>query len=127
MHAADTNVIVRLLTRDDPKQLALAEAEAVRGLWISHIVLLETSWVLESSYARGRDDIADAFEMLLANAMIVIQDPDVVAGALAEFRAHQAIELSDCLILAIARKAGHLPLATFDRKLAKIDGVALLK
>jgi predicted nucleic-acid-binding protein len=127
MRSADTNVIVRLLTRDDPKQLALAEAEAVPGLWISHIVLLETSWVLESSYGRSRKDVADAFEMLLSNAKVMIQDPDVVAGALGEFRAHEAIELSDCLILALARKAGHLPLATFDRKLAKIDGVALLK
>jgi predicted nucleic-acid-binding protein len=105
----------------------VAEAEAVRGLWISHIVLLATSWVLESSYGRGRKDIADAFEMLLSNAKIMIQDPDVVAGALAEFRANQAIELSDCLILAIARKAGHVPLVTFDRKLARMDGVALLK
>jgi predicted nucleic-acid-binding protein len=127
MHAADTNVIVRLLTRDDPKQLVLAEAEASRGLWISHIVLLETSWVLESSFGRSRHDIADALGMLLANAKIMVQDSDVVAEALAQFRAHRAVELSDCLIFAIARKAGHLPLATFDRKLARMDGVALLK
>jgi predicted nucleic-acid-binding protein len=126
MQAADTNVIVRLLARDDSKQLAAAEAQAARGLWISHIVLLETSWVLESSYGIGRRDIADAVEMLLANPKLAIQDPDVVASALAEFRAHRAIELSDCLILATARKVGHLPLATFDRKLAKVDDVALL-
>jgi predicted nucleic-acid-binding protein len=126
MRAADTNVIVRLLARDDRKQLATAEAQAARGLWVSHMVLLETSWVLESSYGRSRQDIADAIEMLLASPKVTVQDPDVVAGALAEFRAHRAVELADCLILVIARKAGHFPLATFDRKLAKLDGTELL-
>jgi predicted nucleic acid-binding protein len=117
-------VIVRLLTRDDLKQLAVAEAEAavVFGSPTSCC-----SKYLGCSFGSSRHDIVDAFEMLLANANVMIQDPDVVAGALAEFRAHRAIELSDCLMLATARKAGHLPLATLDRKLAKMEGVALLK
>jgi predicted nucleic-acid-binding protein len=126
MRAADTNVLVRLLVRDDSKQLAAAEAQAAHGLWVSHLVLLETSWVLESVFGRRRADIADTIGMLLGSAQVTVQDPDVVAAALAEFRAHRAVEFADCLILATARKAGHLPLATFDRRLAKLDGADLL-
>jgi predicted nucleic acid-binding protein len=33
---------------------------------------------------------------------------------------------SDCLVLEIARKAGHLPLGTFDRNLSKLDGAQKL-
>jgi len=36
------------------------------------------------------------------------------------------IALSDCLVLEIARKAGHVPLGAFDRQLAKLDGVQKL-
>jgi predicted nucleic acid-binding protein len=34
---------------------------------------------------------------------------------------------SDCLVLETARKAGHLPLGTFDRDLAKLDGAVRLQ
>jgi predicted nucleic-acid-binding protein len=127
MRAADTNVIVRLLARDDARQLAAAETQVARGLWVSHIVLLETAWVLTAAYGLARDDIADAIDMLLVNANLTIQDSDAVAAAAAQYRAHRSVELADCLILAVARKAGHLPLATFDRNLAKLEGAELLK
>ena len=42
------------------------------------------------------------------------------------FRSRPALGFSDCLILEIARKAGHLPLGTFDRELGKIDGAKRL-
>jgi predicted nucleic acid-binding protein len=45
-----------------------------------------------------------------------------VAAALEQYRKRPALEFSDCLILETARKAGHLPLGTFDRNLAKLDG-----
>jgi predicted nucleic acid-binding protein len=52
----------------------------------------------------------------------VLQDADVVTFALAAYRARPALGFSDCLVLEIARKAGHLPLATFDRALARAPG-----
>ena len=127
MHAVDTNVLVRLLTRDDVKQTAVAEAFVAKGAWVSHVVLVETTWVLSSVYARSAQQIADAIALLLEHESLVLQDPDVVVLALAQLRRRSAIGFSDCLILEIARKAGHLPLGSFDRTLGRIDGVHKLK
>jgi predicted nucleic acid-binding protein len=60
--------------------------------------------------------------MLLNHRDLAIQDPDVVAAALENFRAKPALGFSDCLVLEIARRAGHLPLGTFDKALSKLDG-----
>jgi len=49
-----------------------------------------------------------------------------VAQALARFRSRPSLGFSDCLVLEIARKAGHLPLGTFDRGLAKLEGAQRL-
>jgi predicted nucleic-acid-binding protein len=53
VHALDTNVLVRLVTRDDPRQVAAAEAFVARGAWVSHVVLVEAVWVLVSVYEGG--------------------------------------------------------------------------
>ena len=45
-----------------------------------------------------------------------------VAAALEQYRNRPALGFSDCLILETARKAGHIPLGTFDRNLSKLDG-----
>ncbi len=60
MRAVDTNVLVRLITRDDSRQVAAAETFIARGAWVSHLVLAEASWVLMSVYDRGPDEIATA-------------------------------------------------------------------
>jgi predicted nucleic acid-binding protein len=65
-------------------------------------------------------------ELLLIHESLVLQDADVVSAALALFRAKPALGFSDCLVLEIARKAGHLPLATFDKALAKLAGTQKL-
>ena len=126
MRAVDTNLLVRLIARDDPKQVAAAEAFIARGAWISHVVLVETSWVLDSVYELGPDAIATALEMLLNHRELTVQDPDVVAAAVANFRKRPKLGFSDCMVLEIARKAGHLPLGTFDRGLAKLHGAEAL-
>ena len=126
MRAVDTNVLVRLVTRDDPRQVAVAEKFVERGAWVSHVVLAEATWVLTSVYDRGPAEIATAVEMLLNHQHLTVQDPDAVADAVGHFRQRPALRFSDCLVLGIARKAGHLPLGTFDRTLAKLDGVIKL-
>jgi predicted nucleic-acid-binding protein len=123
MRAVDTNVLVRLLTRDDAAQTAAAEDYIAGGAWVSHLVLVEAMWVLVSVYDVRPEKIATAIEMLLQHKGLTIQDGDVVAAALDQFRSRPALGFSDCLILAVARKAGHLPLGTFDRDLGKLDGV----
>lgn len=122
MLAVDTNVLVRLITRDDDKQVAAAEHFVERGAWISHLVLAETCWVLEASYELKPDGIATAIEMLLNHQSLSVQDPDVVEEALEHFRNKPALGFSDCMVLEIARKAGHTPLGTFDKNLSKISG-----
>jgi predicted nucleic-acid-binding protein len=127
MRAIDTNLLVRLIVRDDAAQVAAAEDFVAAGAWVSHLVLAETLWVLDAVYERTPAQLAAAVEMLLNHEQLAIQDPDVVTRALAEFRARPALGFSDCLVLEIARKAGHVPLGTFDRVLAKLDGVQRLQ
>jgi predicted nucleic-acid-binding protein len=126
MVAVDTNVLVRLLARDDADQVSAAEAFVSRGAWVSHLVLAETFWVLDSVYDLTRTQIATAIEMLLNHRELSLQDADVVTAALDHYRRRTAVEFSDCLVLEIARKAGHLPIATFDRNFAKLNDVRRL-
>jgi predicted nucleic-acid-binding protein len=126
MLAVDTNVLVRLLTRDDADQVSAAEAFVSKGAWVSHLVLAETFWVLDSVYDLTRAQIATAIEMLLNHRELSLQDADVVTAALDHYRRRPAVEFSDCLVLEIARKAGHLPIATFDRNFAKLNDVRRL-
>ncbi|HVV86170.1 MAG TPA: type II toxin-antitoxin system VapC family toxin [Kofleriaceae bacterium] len=120
MRAVDTNVLVRLLARDDAKQVAAAEAFVQGGAWISHLVLVESLWVLDSVYEVKPAQIAAGVEMLLDHDALVVQDADTVKLALDHFRKRPRLGFSDCLILAVAQQAGHVPLATFDRELARL-------
>jgi predicted nucleic-acid-binding protein len=126
MRAIDTNVLVRLISRDDEKQVAAAEAFVAKGAWVSHLVLAETTWVLGAAYDLGDSAIAMAIEMLLNHQHLTLQDADVVEAALRHYRQKPVLGFSDCLLLEIARKAGHLPLGTFDKGLSKSDGAHLL-
>jgi predicted nucleic-acid-binding protein len=92
-----------LLARDDVSEVRAAEASITKGAWVSQLV-----------------------EVLLNHNELSLQDADVVAAALAHFRGPSAVEFSDCLVLEIARKAGHLPVATFDRNFAKLVNVQRL-
>ena len=122
MHAVDTDLLVRLVVRDDADQVNAAEAFVARGAWVSHLVLAETLWVLDAVYDRSPAQIANAIDRMLNHKELTLQDADVVALALDHFRSRPSLGFSDCLVLEIARKAGHLPLGTFDRNLAKLDG-----
>jgi len=126
MRAVDTNVLVRLMTRDDVKQVAVAEAFVAHGAWVPHLAIAEATWVLASVYDRGPEAVATAVEMLLSHEHLTVQDAEVVAAAIAQFRRYPKVGFSDCLMVEVARKAGHTPLGTFDRALGKIDGAQRL-
>lgn len=126
MLAVDTNVLVRLLARDDARQAKAADQFIARGAWVSHLVLAETLWVLESVYDRGATQIIEALKLLMAHESLVLQDAETVGLALAQFQLEPALGFSDCLVLEIARKAGHMPLGTFDRALARLEGAQKL-
>ena len=127
MRAADTNVLVRLIARDDSRQVALAEAFIVPGAWVPLLALVEAMWVLSTVYERNPKQVSTAIEMLLDHKHLVLQEPETVKSALHLFRKRPALGFSDCLMLEVARKAGHLPLGTFDKNLGKAGGAQRLR
>lgn len=122
MRAVDTDVLLRLLLRDEPRQTAAALRFVEEEAWISTAVLLETAWVLSSRYERTPAAIAAALETVLGLRWVAVQEIDAAAAALALFRQHPRLGFSDCYIAAAARQAGHLPLGTFDRMLTRLPG-----
>ena len=126
MRAVDTNVLVRLISRDDARQVAAAESFIAPGAWVPHVVLVETVWVLVSVYGLEPAAIATAVEMLLNHRDLTVQDGEAVVAALAQYRSKPSVGFSDCLVLEVARKAGHLPLGTFDRALGLLEGAERL-
>jgi predicted nucleic-acid-binding protein len=126
MRAVDTNVLVRVLARDDPRHVQKADQFVAAGAWISLLALAEAIWVLTTVYERDVAEVAGSIDQLLNHKNLILQDHDVVAAALETFRSRPALGFTDCLLLEVARKAGHLPLGTFDRNLGKIDGAQRL-
>jgi predicted nucleic-acid-binding protein len=126
MRAIDTNVLVRLLTQDDARQAVSASQFIENGAWVSILALAETTWVLTTIYEVSAAGIATAVEMLLNHKALTLQDSEAVAAALELFRSRPSLGFSDCLMLQIAHKAGHMPLGTFDRNLARIEGAQRL-
>lgn len=99
MTAVDTNVLVRLLTGDDPKPAAAAKAVFAAGpVWIAKTVLLETGWVLRSLYKFEESAIREAFVKLLGLKNVYTEDKSTLAAALA-LTAH-GVEFADALHLA---------------------------
>jgi predicted nucleic-acid-binding protein len=126
MRAIDTNVLVTLITRDNAAQAGLAVSFVEKGAWVSLLALAEAIWVLRSVYRLDAADLAAAVEMLLDHKDLTLQDSDVVEAALELFRSRPALRFTDCLILHLARRAGHLPFGTFDHALGKVEGTQKL-
>jgi len=107
MVAVDTNVLVRLLTGDDPTQEAVARAVFASGpVWIGKTVFLETAWVLGSLYEFEAGAIRDAFTKLLGLRNVHMEDEAAVAAALA--LTAEGLEIADALHL-----TGRPPGSTF--------------
>jgi predicted nucleic-acid-binding protein len=124
MLAVDTNVLVRALTGDDAVQGPAAEAliREHAPVWISHVVLVETVWVLESVYDCPKPQLVEAMKRILDNKDLALEEPGIVRAALALYEAKGKVHFEDCLILEIAHSSGHLPLATFDKALGRLEG-----
>ena len=122
MRAVDTNVLVRLLARDEPRQLALAEAYIAKGAWVSHVVLIEALWVLRRIYGLDEAQLSLMIEMLLAHGTLNLERSSDIEEALQTFRRKPSLGFADCLIIQSAIAAGHVPFGTFDAGLAKLNG-----
>jgi predicted nucleic acid-binding protein len=126
--AVDTNVVVRLLTGDDPAQAARARAIFERdSVLLAKTVMLESEWVLRRLYRFGADRIAEAFAALIALPDVACEDPAAVADAIRWMRG--GMDFADALHLASARPAGRF--ATFDaalvRRAAKVADIKIVR
>jgi predicted nucleic-acid-binding protein len=118
VRAIDTNVVVRLLVRDDEEQGRRAEAlfRQPGGVWIALVVLVETVWVLRSAYKFERSAIAQVISALLYTDGVFVEEEQLAQSALTAFEAGTA-DFADYVILESARRVNALPLWTFDERL----------
>ncbi|SRR5258706_1282303 len=117
MLGIDTNVIVRLLTRDDPKESARAHA-LIEGedVFVPTTVLLETEWVLRSIYGFAPDRIAIALTSFVGLNRVRLENPTLVAVSLRWMQ--QGMDFADALHLAAAESCDAF--VSFDRDFANI-------
>lgn len=131
MIGLDTNVLVRYLAQDDPKQARLA-ARLVESLspadpgFVSQVVLAETVWVLESCYAVDAAKVEEILDALLRADSIRVERAEVVWRALRGYKASHG-DFSDTLIAAVASAAGCRTTYSFDRTAVKRAGMTLLE
>jgi predicted nucleic-acid-binding protein len=126
MIGLDTNVLVRLVVDDDPKQTKAARKFVASRCtdsnpgFVNRVSLCELVWVLESVYSYDRSAIGKIIAELLASSDIVVEDQPLAQAALATFRATN-VGFADALIGAVNRARGCEATATFDRRSAKLD------
>jgi predicted nucleic-acid-binding protein len=131
MIGLDTNVLVRYVTQDDPKQSAAA-TKLIDSLsteapgFIAMIVVVELVWVLQSCYQVKRDEIVRILETLLRSKELIVERAELVWQALRHFTPGQA-DFADCLIERCGHAAECRHTLTFDRNAAAGAGMQLLK
>lgn len=130
--AVDTNVLVRLLVRDDEAQFAAAQRLVERAaaddvpVLIMLCVLLETEWVLRSRYRIDKAGITSAFAALLESLDVEFEHAPTVEETLYVWGQHPAADFADCLLAARAAQLGRSHFVTFDAGAARLPGVELL-
>jgi predicted nucleic-acid-binding protein len=130
--AIDTNVLVRLLVRDDEAQFAVAQrvvaqaAAADEPVLIVLGALLETEWVLRSRYKLDKASIGGAVTALLESSDVEFEHPPTVEEALYVWAQHPGADFADCLLTARAAHLGRSRFVTFDAGAARLPGVELL-
>ena len=116
MRGVDTNVLLRLLTGDEPKQAAAARVLfRNRQIWIAKTVLLETGWVLRSLYGFEESAIREAFRKLLGLKNVRVEDAASIAEALA--LTEHGVELADAMHLII--RPSSVRFVSFDKSFVK--------
>ena len=131
MLGIDTNVLVRLLVRDDASQTRRARELVERSIsdgepvLVSLCVLQETEWVLRSRYGFEKDALIDLLRSTLEARELSFEDEPAFEEALFRWKDSTA-NFSDCLIFAHNRRLGCRVTATFDRKAARVRGAAAI-
>ncbi|MCB1053065.1 MAG: type II toxin-antitoxin system VapC family toxin [Acidobacteria bacterium] len=116
MIGIDTNVLVRLVVRDDEPQFQAAYALFQNeSIWIADSVVLETEWVLRYAYAYSRQEIVQTFRRLFGLKQVHLTDSARMHQVLAWHE--QGLDVADALHMAASRSAKGF--ASFDQKLVK--------
>ncbi len=124
MIGLDTNVLVRILVRDDSNQAQAAldfinkNCNSNSPAYINSSVLCELVWVLESAYDYSKDEIVQAISLLLKTRNFVISEKENVRDALKLYKEHK-IDFSDALIGYSNLSQGCEYNVTFDKKAAQ--------
>ncbi len=131
MIGLDTNVLVRYIMQDDPRQSARATTlveslDIDRPGFVGLVSVIELYWVLTSCYHLTNDQVKQALDALLRTKQIVVDRSDQVLRALRVFDAGKA-DFADCLIERIAASAGCEQTMTFDVNAAKHAGMTLIR
>ena len=115
--ALDTNLLVRLLTNDDPQQAERVAdlIDASAGCFVPITVVLELEWVLRGAYKLAPEAVIRAFEGLMAIRQVHLEQEDLVRRVLEWHR--QGVDFADALHL--ARSKGCEALISFDRSLVR--------
>lgn len=128
MNGLDTNILVRIIERDDARQAKLAislfEHPEDTG-FVSVIVLLELLWVLKSHYQYNKAKLVAVLEILVASDDLVLEDRQLVVQAIELYRQTNA-DFTDIMIGLRNQDAGCEVTVTFDKKAAKLDEFSLL-
>ena len=131
MRGLDTNVLVRYLTEDDPKQLRIAERfledcrEREEPLFLPVVVLCELVWVLSRLYGYPKDRIVSGLEKILDADQFRLEHDALVQQSLVSYRQGRA-DFSDYLVGEISRQAGCRDTVTLDRGLKGTQGFTVL-
>lgn len=117
MRAVDTNVVVRYLTGDDAGQAARAKAAIDAGdVFVSTTVLLESAWMLRSTYDFAEEEVATALRAFAGLPGISVESPGPTAEALD--RVEKGMDFADARHLAAAARCEAL--LTFDRRFLEL-------
>ena len=120
----DTNVLLRYLAQDDPRQSRRATEIVERRLteqepgFVSLVTILEVAWVLKSLFKRSRHEIANDIEMLLAADTLEVQNEQEVYLAIVSLR-NGIGTFEDALIGSLGIWRGCSATLTFDKDAAK--------
>ncbi len=131
MIGLDTNVVIRYLTQDDPKQTPIATRLMEKTLssddpgYIPLVVLAEIVWVLVSLYSVDRAGVSEVVGGLLTTEQLRVESAELVWRAKRRYEASKA-DFSDALIAECAIGAGCKRAVTFDRTAAATSGFELL-
>lgn len=130
MIGLDTNVLVRYIAQDDPKQSPMA-TDLIESLtadargYVGVVSVVELVWVLTDCYALRKDELCEVLTSLLRTKEIVVAHADTVWRALRLFKEGKA-DFADCLIERFSNEAGCEYTATFDRDAARHCGMRLV-